>query len=172
MFTQDRIEELLELYRTSDNYKSFTQDPYNGRSLLKRDLVEAKMQVDRWGATITDWIFHPSQKSSIESIFSEEFTVKSEKSELQEVKNALRIILKYSNSISLNKNIDDLTEEDLLNITKNGKQGFHIWGANVHYSEFIDFNKAMGLSLNPNSGSLMSNDSDKITNSIIVFKVS
>lgn len=159
MFTKDRIEELLELYETSDNFETFTQMSYEGRTLLKRDLLEAKVQVDRWGTYVNTWIFHPSQKQTVEALFPEEVSV------LSAHKKALLALIELNDSIEFDKkeNVSDA-------FARFEKKPFNFWGANVYYSDDLSPEQAIGLSLT-STGTLRTNDSSKITNSIIVFVV-
>ncbi len=72
MFSYGRILELLEIYELSDNSKDYVQSPMEGRTLLSRDLIEGKVQIDRWNQFLTDWIFHTSKKDLIKSLFGVE----------------------------------------------------------------------------------------------------
>lgn len=64
-FSDSRIKEFLVLAKHNDNKCENTNDD----ELLKKDFVEAKMQVDRWGACTTDWVFHTSKKERIAKLF-------------------------------------------------------------------------------------------------------
>lgn len=122
MFSKNKLIELMSLYMLSDNYKTFDPEPLNDRLFLKKDLIEAKVQVDRWRTVTTDWVFPTSQKTNIISLFPE-----------------------------LNDNNT-------------------IWGANVHFTDFLPEFIGIGLALTED-GCLQKNYSENIANSIVVFNV-
>ena len=141
--SENRINELIELFNSSDNASNFKQENFNGRPFLKRDLIEAKVAVDRWGVVVTDWVFHSSKEKEIKLLFSED------ENEIQ--KSLLRIINSFSN--------------------EEYKIPFYIYGANVHFVDYIESDAAIGFAFDEKNLALMFNNSDKISNSIIVFKV-
>lgn len=164
-FSKGRIQELLELFMLSNN-KEFTLAASENKSLQKRDMIEAKVQIDRWGAVTTDWIFHPSQKEMVEALFPQD------NNDLIKLDEALTVVIKNIYARSLDKSVDELTEEDLAGFSSLMKNEipFRIWGADVHYSEHIKPNEVIGLAL-VKDGALMVNDSDNITNSIVFFEL-
>jgi len=178
MLTKNQIDNWIQLYELSDNKKDFIQDSFNSRRVfLKRDLVEAKVQIDRWGVVTNTWLFHSSKQGMIHSLFPKDADYKD--SDAESLKAALRVLIKYAGVIELGidlkgRSIDDLTSEELAKITTQSsyEDTFHIWGADVHFTDDIDPNIAIGLSLNKDGLTLMPNDSANLTNSIIVFNVS
>jgi hypothetical protein len=178
MLIKNQIDNWIQLYELSDNKKDFIQDSFSSRRVfLKRDLVEAKIQIDRWSAVTNTWIFHSSKKDMIHSLFPKDADYKD--SDAESLKAALRVLIKYAGVIELGidlkgRSIDDLTSEELVKISalSESEKTFHIWGADVHFTDDIDPNIAIGLSLNKDGLTLMSNGSDNLANSIIVFNVS
>jgi hypothetical protein len=171
MFTKNQISNWLELYELSDNRQDFgnmTVPDFTKRPFLKRDLLEAKVMIDRWNNVTTDWIFHSSKKEMIKALFLEDETDKPD-----DIKAALKILMKYAATLELGKDIENLSDAEASEIAErtNSKFGYHIWGADVHFTDDIPANKAMGLALNSEDKTLSSNDSANITNSIIVFEV-
>lgn len=163
----------MKLFNKSDNcdYKNSADILETNREFLKRDLVEAKVQVDRWNVVTTDWIFHTSKKEMITSLFPVE-----EKPSSDEIKTALNIILKYAAEAAgkeLKNDIDILSEKDLQSMIEqtNTKKSYHIWGAQVHFTDDMPSPYGMGIALNPVTNELMENDSDNINNGIVVFPV-
>lgn len=185
MFTKGQIRTWLELFELSDNKIDFLK--YNSelkpgmppdRVFLKRDLVEAKVQTDRWNVVTTDWIFHVSKKPVIEYLFREERSAKSP--EPDALREALMVITRYAAVLEKNfdlkgRSVKDLTDEEVKDLV--GEDPLHtredkyIWGAKVHFTEDIDPNTGIGLALESDGITLWANDSDKMANSIIVFPV-
>jgi hypothetical protein len=177
MFTKNQIDNWIDLYQLSDNKNDFLQDSFNERVFLKRDLVEAKVQIDRWGTVTNVWIFHSSKKDMIHSLFPEDEAIYKD-SDAESLKAALRVLVKYASVLELgidlkDRSINDLTPEELVKMAtlSDCKKTYHIWGADVCFTDDIDPNTAIGLSLNPDELTLMPNDSNNLTNSIIVFNV-
>lgn len=180
MFTREQINNWIQLYQTSDNCifakENVEPNQFANRPFLKRDLVEAKVMVDRWDLVTTDWIFHTSKAQMIRALFPEEGYEKSEDSDA--LKKALQVLVKYAAILELDidlagRKIEELTQEELNKIAHLSarNQKFYIWGAEVHFTDDIDPNMAIGVSLDP-KGKLMSNASnDEGANSIVVFSV-
>lgn len=164
MFTKNQIDNWISLYSLSDNKKDFVPEEFKSRPFLKRDLIEAKVQIDRWDAVTNTWIFHSSKREMIENLFPED------KMDATGLKDALQTLIKYAMAYKLNKNISQLTPEELAH-SKTMNERFSIWGADVYFSDDIATDTAVGLALNKDKVSLMRNDSGNLTNSIIVFNV-
>jgi hypothetical protein len=171
-FTKDQINNWIELSKLSDN-KDFVGDPdLASRGFLKRDLVEAKVQVDRWNVVTTDWVFHTSKKDLITTLFAED------PKDLSGVRKALEVLIKYAADLKLGdefkgKSASDFSDEDMKKLVgkTNSNEPFHIWGSNVHFTDNIPDNVAIGLALNSDGMTLMTNDSSNITNSIVIFNM-
>jgi hypothetical protein len=71
MISKSRINELIELFNASDN-ADFELEEFGNRGLLKRDLVEAKVQTDRWGVCLNKWVFHSSMEQLVKALFEKE----------------------------------------------------------------------------------------------------
>lgn len=166
MFSKNQIMNLLALFELSDN-KDFKLEKLGpNRSFCKNDLIEAKVQIDRWGVVTTVWIFHSSKENMIRSLFPEE------KLSLNQIKQSLDVIMKSCSDLQSSpkekyNNLFKMTDQQLLDIAKSEK--FSIWGADVYFTDNIDPHLAIGAALNKDL-TLMPNDTN-ITNSIVVFNV-
>jgi hypothetical protein len=177
MFTKNQIDNWLELYELSDNRQDFGNlkaPDFTNRPFLKRDLLEAKVMIDRWNNVTTDWIFHSSKKEMIKVLFPED-----EPNKAADLKAALKVLMKYADSLDSGKDLKNLSDDELVATVEaseiaertNCIYPYSIWGANVHFTDDIAPNKAIGLSLNKEDNTLSSNDSVNLANSIIVFEV-
>lgn len=187
MYSSGQIKTWLELFKTSDNKEDFEEslarygesyDKIFDRVFLKRDLLEAKVQVDRWGVVTTDWIFHVSKKPVIEYLFREDWIPK--KPEPGSLQEALLVLTRYASILESDydlkgKRIQDLTDEEAKEIFGDGPVSTndqkYIWGAAIHFTEDIDPNTGIGLSLESDHMTLCPNNSSKMANSIIVFPI-
>lgn len=181
MFTREQINNWIELYQASDNRIDFEKNGDAAQAVHpfgKRDLLEAKVMVDRWDVVVSDWIFHYSKKDLIVSIFppDNEDDKYENKRDSVNLKSALQTLMKYAAVLELNidlkgRSIEELTQEELAQITTlKGERPLNIWGANVHFTDDISPNGAIGVSLDQDS-KLMRNCSDNLNNSIVVFNV-
>jgi len=164
--SKNRISELLELFSNGDN-ADFKLELFDGLMLSKRSLVEAKVQIDRWNTVTTQWIFHSSKEQMVISLFEKDNV---ENLNTSGIKEALKVVVKYSTALDLNKNVDDLTGEELKSLFKINNSSFRIWGADVIFTDNIDPHMGIGLSVN-NDDTLRPNDSGKLANSIVVFDI-
>lgn len=67
MFTKDQINEWIAIGLSGDN--QFDSNIFANRSQitgLKRDLIDMKIQVDRWDLISTDFVFHSLMKPIME----------------------------------------------------------------------------------------------------------
>jgi hypothetical protein len=180
MFTKNQIDNWIELFATSDNredFEKYADTSSEPRSFLKRDLVEAKMMVDRWGTIVTDWVFHTSKKPIITAVFPEDDGLYKD-TDAVSLRAALQTLVKYASILELGidlkgRTINDLTDEECQKIEQlsSSNKTYHIWGANVHFTDDISPNAGIGVSLNKDNLTLHSNESNNLTNSIIVFNV-
>ena len=69
-FTRKQINEWIRINYTGDNFKSPSNEGGNhywaSNKAIKRKLIEAKVLIDRWDNSTTDFIFHSSKESFIE----------------------------------------------------------------------------------------------------------
>src|SRR5258708_6273004 len=72
MITKNQIDNWIALFNLCDNKKDFKPDTIVNRTFQKKDLLEAKVMIDRWDVVTTDWIFHTSKKDLLESLFPKE----------------------------------------------------------------------------------------------------
>jgi hypothetical protein len=176
MINKAQIDSWIQMYKTSDNCDNEYFVPAIGRSFLKRDLVEAKCQVDRWSAVTNTWIFHSSKRDLIESLFPIE-----KKLDSKEIRESLEVVLKEAaSSDKIKAELGDFTNfinriTDMLvsgvDATINNEP-YRIWGADVHFTNDIDVNTGIGVALKKCGETLlMANDSGNIANSIIVFNI-
>ncbi len=170
MFNKNQINKWIGLYSTSDNCENaerFSSSTDSTRPFLKRDVVEAKVQVDRWGSCTNHWIFHTSKKDMIKALFPAD-----EGSETSRgLREALKTIAKYAAKLE-NPNLDtsDIDAELKEKMSDIAEEPFHIWGADVHFTDDISPDVGIGLALDEKL-MLMPNDSSKAANSIVIFNV-
>ena len=124
--------------------------------------------IDRWDTITNTWIFHSSKEQVIKDLFQD----KKENSNIDSIKSALQVIIKHATELRLSKDLIDLANIDLQNLLeKEGNTIFSIWGANVYFTDNIENDVAIGLSLNLYDKTLIGSDSNNLTDSIIVFNV-
>jgi len=170
MFNKNKINKWINFFAKSDNaedIKKYAREPLDPvRPFLKRDLVEAKIQVDRWGVVTNHWIFHTSKKDMIKALFPVEGSSVTSRG----LKEALKTIAKYAavlENLSLDTSfIDDELKEKLQSIAE---EPFYIWGGTVDFTDDISPDTGIGLALDDSK--LMSNDSGNVANSIVIFNV-
>lgn len=181
MYTNGQIKTWFELFETSDNknnYEEFSREAADKRCFLKRDLIEAKVQVDRWDAVTNVWVFNPCRKEMISKLFKEELSNKS--SGQNALKSALSVLVRYAKVLESGHNlkgrsVSDLSEEEVDELV--GKDApvinnnDHIWGASIYYTDAMEPNFGLGLALEKDNVTLSENDSGKMANSIVVFQV-
>lgn len=169
MFSKGQIDTWLELHSYSDNKEYRDENPVThelGQPFLKRHLVEAKVMIDRWDTVTTDWVFHSSRKEMIEKLFELELSDKTTSPLLD----ALDLLTKFVASMDHEGSSKELeTVVDSINAKATLLKSPTIWGAKIHFTDHINPNLGLGLSLK--DGQLDQNDSGKLANSTIVFDV-
>jgi hypothetical protein len=161
-FSKEQIYGYIKEFEMSDNSQYMQEHPENYNcSFSKRKLLEIKVLIDRWSNITTDVILHSSHREMVIESLGADLSIYdlSNRTLSLTYEKAKKIL---GDKLPFN-NVDEMAKFMKEYKPISSSPGYYIWGCEIHFSDNIPINAGIAL------GGLVNNDSDKDSNSIVVF---